>query len=177
VWIVHTGLEVEVGQVAVGSRVLVRPGERVPLDGVVCRGVTRVDPALLTGESTAVKRGPGDEVSRGLPAASARKCLTTPCPSGLRSDVRLQPALWLMSLRKWHAAPVLVKEKWFTDGRTNPISAYGTDPALCFPRLVDEHVTDSLRFPRVRCVEVLECVGPVAGSRWDAELRGWPPGG
>lgn len=55
-------LEVPVDQVAVGDIVLVRPGEKIPVDGVVIEGSTNVDEAMLTGESMPVKKSPGDTV-------------------------------------------------------------------------------------------------------------------
>ncbi|HVA20633.1 MAG TPA: heavy metal translocating P-type ATPase [Candidatus Micrarchaeia archaeon] len=46
----------------VGERVLVRPGERIPADGVVLDGTAAVDESMLTGESVPVLRRPGDPV-------------------------------------------------------------------------------------------------------------------
>ncbi|HEX8325300.1 MAG TPA: heavy metal translocating P-type ATPase [Tepidisphaeraceae bacterium] len=57
--------EVAVASVAVGDHVLVRPGDRVPVDGVVASGVSTVDESMLTGESLPVRRGPGDAVTGG----------------------------------------------------------------------------------------------------------------
>ena len=50
---------------AVGEEILVKPGERVPLDGVVLEGETSLDAAALTGESRPLDVGPGDEVLSG----------------------------------------------------------------------------------------------------------------
>src|SRR5690606_6109778 len=57
--------EVPVERLAVGDRVLVRPGERVSVDGVVEEGRSAVDESLLTGEPVPVEKGPGDEVVGG----------------------------------------------------------------------------------------------------------------
>lgn len=54
--------EVAVSELLVGDLVLVRPGGRIPVDGVVREGASAVDESLLTGESMPVDKGVGDEV-------------------------------------------------------------------------------------------------------------------
>jgi Cu+-exporting ATPase len=54
--------DVPVEHVRVGDRVRVRPGEQVPVDGVVEDGRSALDESMLTGESLPVEKGPGDEV-------------------------------------------------------------------------------------------------------------------
>jgi len=54
--------EVAVDEVAVGDTVVVRPGERVPVDSAVLEGRSSVDEAMITGESLPVDKAPGDEV-------------------------------------------------------------------------------------------------------------------
>ncbi len=53
---------VPVSELAVGDRLKVRPGERIPTDGVVVDGESAVDESMLTGESVPVEKTPGDEV-------------------------------------------------------------------------------------------------------------------
>ncbi len=50
---------------AVGDLVLVRPGARVPVDGSVSDGMADVDESIITGESAAVPKAPGDNVIAG----------------------------------------------------------------------------------------------------------------
>jgi Cu+-exporting ATPase len=57
--------EVDVAAIRVGDRVVVRPGERLPVDGVVRDGASQVDESLLTGESLPIAKHPGDRVTGG----------------------------------------------------------------------------------------------------------------
>lgn len=54
--------DVPVAELAPGDRVVVRPGERVPVDGAVERGETHIDEATVTGEPIPVAKGPGSPV-------------------------------------------------------------------------------------------------------------------
>ncbi|MBD2847028.1 copper-translocating P-type ATPase [Paenibacillus sp. IB182496] len=55
-------LTVPVEEVAIGDRVIVRPGEKIPVDGEVLEGRSAVDESMLTGESLPVDKAPGDAV-------------------------------------------------------------------------------------------------------------------
>jgi Cu+-exporting ATPase len=55
-------LEVPVEDVQPGDQVIVRPGEKVPVDGEVVDGRSTIDESMLTGESVPVDKGPGDDV-------------------------------------------------------------------------------------------------------------------
>ena len=58
-----TETEVPVEEVAVGDKIVVKPGGRVPVDGVVEEGWSSVDESALTGESIPAEKGPGDKVA------------------------------------------------------------------------------------------------------------------
>jgi Cu+-exporting ATPase len=66
-WLLRDGQEVRVrtSEVQVGDRVVVKPGGRVPVDGVVVDGRSALDQSALTGEALPVDKGPGDEVLAG----------------------------------------------------------------------------------------------------------------
>ena len=62
--------EAAAGDVLPGDVVMVRPGERIPVDGEVVAGASEVDESLLTGESLPVAKGIGDHVTGGAVNAS-----------------------------------------------------------------------------------------------------------
>lgn len=57
--------EVAVAVLKVGNKVLIRPGEQVPIDGTIVDGASSVNESFLTGESRPVPKGDGDEVIAG----------------------------------------------------------------------------------------------------------------
>ncbi len=65
--VVRAGVEltVPITAVEVGDLVVVRPGERIPVDGTVLEGTSHVDESMLTGEPMPAARGPGDRVTGG----------------------------------------------------------------------------------------------------------------
>jgi P-type Cu+ transporter len=62
--VVRNGQEIDVpiAEVQIDDVILVRPGEKIPVDGEVIEGTSSIDEAMVTGESLPVKKQPGDEV-------------------------------------------------------------------------------------------------------------------
>jgi P-type Cu+ transporter len=62
--VIRQGQEVDVliAEVMLGDVILVRPGEKIPVDGEIIDGSSTIDEAMVTGESVPVKKHPGDEV-------------------------------------------------------------------------------------------------------------------
>ena len=81
--------EVDPEDVEVGAVVVVKPGERVPLDGVVLEGFSALDTAALTGESAPRDVGPGDDVISGCVNQSGllRVRVAKPCQESTVSKI------------------------------------------------------------------------------------------
>ena len=62
--VIRNGREIDVPikEVQIGDIILVRPGEKIPVDGEIISGSSTIDEAMVTGESIPVKKQPGDEV-------------------------------------------------------------------------------------------------------------------
>ncbi|MGF1541113.1 MAG: heavy metal translocating P-type ATPase [Pleurocapsa sp.] len=62
--VIRNGREIDVpiNEVQIGDIILVRPGEKIPVDGEIIRGSSTIDEAMVTGESIPVQKQPGDEV-------------------------------------------------------------------------------------------------------------------
>ncbi|MGB6409495.1 MAG: copper-translocating P-type ATPase, partial [Planococcus donghaensis] len=62
--VIRSGQEVEISidEVVVGDTIIVKPGEKIPVDGVVVQGLTSVDESMLTGESIPVEKNVGSNI-------------------------------------------------------------------------------------------------------------------
>jgi Cu+-exporting ATPase len=70
-------IEVRAADVVVGDVVVVRPGERIPVDGIVLEGDTHADESLITGESLPVAKGVDDRVTGGAVNGEGLIAVTT----------------------------------------------------------------------------------------------------
>ncbi|MBE6969732.1 MAG: cadmium-translocating P-type ATPase [Ruminococcaceae bacterium] len=93
-------VEVDVDEVAVGTELIVRPGERVPIDGVVINGRSSVDTAALTGESLPRELGVGDEIISGCINLSGVLRIRTTKPFGESTVARILELVENASSRK-----------------------------------------------------------------------------
>ncbi len=63
-WVVREGTEqvIDIDDIRIGDIVIVKPGEKIPVDGTVVSGDSSVDESMITGESVPVSKHPGDRV-------------------------------------------------------------------------------------------------------------------
>jgi len=97
--------EVEVSpvEVAVGETIVIRPGERVPLDGMIVRGTSAFDESPITGESIPADRGEGDAVYAGTLNTSGLVEVRT---TGPVSETTLARIVHLVEAAQASRAPV-----------------------------------------------------------------------
>ena len=94
---------VALAEVRVGDRVVVKPGERVPVDGVVLEGASHLDESHLTGESLPVARGVGERVTGGAINAEGRLLVET---LAVGSETQLARIVRLVESAQARKAPV-----------------------------------------------------------------------
>ena len=111
---------VDVADLAVGDRVLVRPGERVPADGVVVDGASEVDQASITGEPLPVDKQFGDEVFAGTGNGTGALTVEVRRPAGdsviariavmvdEASATKANTQLFIERVERWYAVGVVV---------------------------------------------------------------------
>jgi P-type Cu+ transporter len=96
-------LDVPLAEVATGDLLLVRPGEKVPVDGIVRGGTSTLDESMLTGESLPVEKAAGDEVFGGtLNRAGAFRFEATK----VGADTALQQIVRLVQEAQGSKAPI-----------------------------------------------------------------------
>jgi Cd2+/Zn2+-exporting ATPase len=95
-------LEIGPADVAVGETVVVRPGERVPLDGIITRGSSAFDESPITGESVPADRAEGDAVYAGSLSTSGLVELRTTAPAG---DTTLARIVHMVEVAQASRAP------------------------------------------------------------------------
>jgi len=94
---------VALGQISPGDLLVVRPGERIPVDGVVSEGGSHVDESMLTGESLPVSRQPGDAVSAGAMNQDGMLLLETRATG---AETRLAQIVRLVETAQTSKAPI-----------------------------------------------------------------------
>jgi Cu+-exporting ATPase len=96
-------LDIPVEEVVVGDRVIVRPGEKIPVDGVILEGTTAVDEAMLTGEPLPVEKQPGDRAIGGTVNGAGSVILRT---EAVGKDTALAQIVRLVEEAQGTKAPI-----------------------------------------------------------------------
>jgi Cu+-exporting ATPase len=95
--------EVPLAQVRVGTVVIVRPGERVPVDGAVLEGRTHIDESLITGESLPVPKQASDPVTAGSINGEGAIAVTT---TAIGAETTLARIIRLVESAQAEKAPI-----------------------------------------------------------------------
>ncbi|WP_407655810.1 heavy metal translocating P-type ATPase [Azohydromonas lata] len=95
--------ELPLSRVRLGDEVVVRPGERIPVDGLVLEGASQVDESLITGESLPVPRHEGDKVTGGAVNGEGLLLVRT---TALGAESTLARIVRLVESAQAHKAPI-----------------------------------------------------------------------
>jgi Cu+-exporting ATPase len=96
-------LDVPMQEVVLGDQVIVRPGEKIPVDGVIIEGSSQVDESMITGESLPVLRNPGDKVTGGSLNADGLLLVET---TALGAETTLARIIRLVETAQTEKAPI-----------------------------------------------------------------------
>ncbi|MFN2182047.1 MAG: heavy metal translocating P-type ATPase [Candidatus Promineifilaceae bacterium] len=96
-------VDIPVEQVVVGDLILVRPGEKIPVDGIVTDGRSAVDESMITGESMPVSKSAGDEV---IGATINKQGLLTFEATRVGKDTALAQIITLVEQAQGSKAPI-----------------------------------------------------------------------
>jgi len=108
-------VEVDPDEVSVGERIMVRPGERIPLDGVIEKGSSSLDTMALTGESVPHDVTEGDEVISGCVSKNGVLEITVSKPYGESTVARILDLVENASSKKAKAENFITKfAKYYT---------------------------------------------------------------
>ncbi len=104
-WLIRGGFEpikVNVNELKIDDHILVKPGERIPADGVIFKGISTVDEAAITGESMPVTKNNGDEVFAGTVNLNGVLTITVSKPS---SETLFQKIITLVQSAQSEKSP------------------------------------------------------------------------
>ena len=112
-------IEADPEEVSVGDLILVRPGERVPLDGLIVSGSTAVDTSALTGESLPRDLQPGDQIVSGTVNISAPITVQVTADLGASTVTRVLELVEESASRKARAENFITRfARWYTPAVT-----------------------------------------------------------
>ena len=106
-----TEYDAPLANIMVGDKLRVRPGDAVPVDGVISEGNSSVDESLMTGEAMPVEKSPGDPVTGGTTNKNGSLVMTA---ARVGADMVLSQIVAMVSNAKRLRAPI---QAWPTKSR------------------------------------------------------------
>lgn len=158
--VLRDGAEVEVDVAAIvpGDEVVVRPGERVPVDGEVVAGETAMDESAVTGESVPVEKSPGDGVFSGSLNTSGLVRIRATAPASGSAVARIVSMVEEAQARKAPAERAIDRfSRYYTPAAIGLAAAVAVLPPLVGPLLGLEPGTLTDWFYRGLVVLVVAC--------------------
>ena len=152
--VLRGGAEVVVSpdEVGVGETVVIRPGERVPLDGTILRGSTSVDTSALTGESVPADKNPGDRIFSGSINLTGAVYARTDSAFSESTVSRILELVENASARKSRAENFITKfARWYTPSVVAGAVLVALVPPLFFGEAFAEWIRSALVFLMVSC--------------------------
>lgn len=166
--------EVDPDEVAVGETIIVRPGEKIPLDGTVLEGISSLDTAALTGESVPRDVAPGSEVISGCVSLTGLLRIQVTKEFGQSTVAKILDLVENASSKKAKAENFITKfARWYT-----PAVVIGAVVLAIVPSLVTGHwsvwVGRALMFLVISCPCALVISIPLSffGGIGGASARG-----
>jgi len=147
--------QVSLQEVGLGQRVLIRPGDRVPLDGRVVEGASAVDESAITGESVPRDKAPGDPVFAGTVNTSGRLIVEVTKLAGDTTLARIVKLVTEARHRKAHTERMIDR---FGPPYSVGIILFSVAVGLLLPLLLGMTWTEGIR----RAIAVLIVGSPCA---------------
>ena len=153
----------------VGDRLRVRPGERVPLDGVVESGANSIDQSMLTGESIPIQKAEGARVVGGSVNGSGAFVMRA---DKIGKDTLLAPIVALVAAAQRSQAPI---QRLAGSGGRSFVPGVAAVAALAFVGWLDVGVLPpAVRLtPLVAAVTVTDHRMPLCARVWQRRCRSW----
>lgn len=139
-------------EVSVGETVVIRPGERVPLDGIIESGFTTVDASALTGESMPSDKGPGDRMLSGTVNLTGAVRVITDSAFAESTVSRILDLVENASSRKSKAENFITRfARWYTPCVSAGAVLIALVPPLAFGQPFAGWIRSALVFLMVSC--------------------------
>ena len=144
--------ETDPEEIPVGSVIVVKPGERIPLDGVVIQGTSRIDTAALTGESVPRTAQPGSEIISGCVNGNGTLRVRTTKAYADTTVTRILELVENASSRKARVEGFITRfARWYTPIVTLFAVALAVVPPLAFEKEWREWIRRACIFLVVSC--------------------------